>query len=240
VGLLTLLRRHEVSADAPSEKGARRCFEARGRRSAGAASTPCSGSKATCGGGTRSQLRQRNSLLPSQVMNGRPKSPLPFETALTAIVYLPSSRPTPRPEPWDQDQPDSEPARQSMRTPDQHALLCVLVLSFGALSRAECPPGAYLEAGSCLACEAGNYCLGGNDTQTPCPPNSDSSADAYRQSFCICDQGFTTCADDPPLWVSQSACDSDRGRDRACAAESHPFCCMSFSSCVRVCCHACR
>jgi len=153
-----------------------------------------------------------------------------------AFLYLPTHGRSP----WDQDQPDSEPARLSMRTPDQRGLLCVLVLSFGALSRAECPAGAYLEAGSCLACEAGNYCLGGNDTQTPCPPNSDSSADAYRQSFCICDQGFTTCADDPPLWVSQSACDSDRGRDRACAAESHPFCCMSFSSCVRVCCHACR
>ena len=34
-----LRRRHEASADAPSEEGARRCLEARWRRGAGAAST---------------------------------------------------------------------------------------------------------------------------------------------------------------------------------------------------------
>ena len=40
MGLRALLRRrHEVSADAPSGEGARRCFEARWRRGAGAAST---------------------------------------------------------------------------------------------------------------------------------------------------------------------------------------------------------
>ena len=73
VGLRSLLRRrHELSADAPSEEGDQRCFEARWRRGAGAASTPCSGRKAariapnsgsprawasepSCGGCTRSQ-----------------------------------------------------------------------------------------------------------------------------------------------------------------------------------------
>ena len=40
MGLRALLRRrHAVSADAPSEQGARRCLEARWRRGAGAAST---------------------------------------------------------------------------------------------------------------------------------------------------------------------------------------------------------
>ena len=72
VGRRAFLRRqHEASADAPSEEGARRCFEARWRRGAGAASTPCSGRMATaiapnsvsprarasapCSGGTRAQ-----------------------------------------------------------------------------------------------------------------------------------------------------------------------------------------
>ena len=42
VGLRSLLRRrHELSADAPSEECDQRCFEARWRRGAGAASTPC-------------------------------------------------------------------------------------------------------------------------------------------------------------------------------------------------------
>jgi hypothetical protein len=48
VGLRSLLRRrHEVSADAPIEEGARRCFEARCRRGAGAASTSCLGRMAS-------------------------------------------------------------------------------------------------------------------------------------------------------------------------------------------------
>ena len=73
MGLQSLLRRrHEVSADAPSEEGAWRCFEARWRRGTGAASTPCLGRMATwiipnsgsprawasapsCGGGASSQ-----------------------------------------------------------------------------------------------------------------------------------------------------------------------------------------
>ena len=44
MALRALLRRqHEVSADAPSQEGAQRCFERRWRRGTGAASTPCLG-----------------------------------------------------------------------------------------------------------------------------------------------------------------------------------------------------
>jgi hypothetical protein len=73
VALRALLRRqHEVSADAPSQEGAQRCFERRWRRGTGAASTPCLGRMAvwiapnrgsprawasapSCGGGASSQ-----------------------------------------------------------------------------------------------------------------------------------------------------------------------------------------
>ena len=73
MALRALLRRqHEVSADAPSQEGAQRCFERRWRRGTGAASTPCLGRMAvwiapnrgsprawasapSCGGGASSQ-----------------------------------------------------------------------------------------------------------------------------------------------------------------------------------------